>query len=489
MNRRTNTSPLIALATLVAIVLSACSLPDVLGGTTTAPPVTTATTPSDTIEETTSTTSTTSPPETPPSTTTTAPAEVEGEFETASCGELSEDVLCEAVELIRRHYVDDVSDDALVDAALQALRQAELPPGSGVQTCPLPAEEFVAVCEEIDDAELDSASAEEAAVAGMVSLALDRNSAYFDSEALELVEEEQSGQIEGIGALVSTVEEGSNQNNTCQVISETCRLEIVSTIEGGPARAAGLQPGDVFLRVDGRSIEGWNVDEVTAAVRGPAGSEVDLMMLRDGSELSVTIVRAAVQVPVVQSETVGDVAYLRLNLFTDNADEQVRRELEELLANDPSALVFDLRNNPGGLLDTSVNVASEFISEGVVVSTESPESTTSYDVEPGGAATDPDLPVYVVVNEGSASASEVVAGALDDNERAVIVGQSTFGKNTVQQRFPLSNGGAVKLTIARWYTPDGRDFGGDGIAPDVELEVPETLSVPDLVNRVVSRAA
>ena len=485
MTRRTHSSHLAALAVVLSLLVAACSLPDVLGG----PEPTTTSVAVDPTTDAVGETTTTSRPIPSTSTPATTSGGAGGDFETVPCGELSGNVLCETVELIERHYVDDVTDAELVDGALQAVREGNVDNGSGLETCPLPSEDYLVLCEEIDAARLDPEKAIEAAVVGMITFGLDRNSAYFDAEALELVEEEQSGQIEGIGALVATMEEGSDQTNTCQVISDECRLEIVSTIEGGPARAAGLEPGDVFVAVDGEPIDGWNVDEVTAAVRGPADTAVELTMVRDGAELSVTIVRAAIQVPVVESEMVGDVAYLRLNLFTENADEQIHQHLEDLLANDPRALVFDLRNNPGGLLDTSVNIASEFISEGIVVSTESPESVTTYDVEPGGTATDPGLPVYLVVNQGSASASEVVAGALADNGRAVIVGESTFGKNTVQQRFPLSNGGAVKLTIARWLTPQGRDFGGDGIAPDVEADLPETLSVPELVDRVTNRAA
>lgn len=409
-----------------------------------------------------------------------------GDFETASCGELTGDLICEAYELIQRHYVDPVTADDLVDSAVEGLAGVDLPSGPGIEVCPLPTAEFVAVCDVIDVEELDPDAAEEAAVAGMVFLALDPNSAYFDADALAIIEEEQSGQIEGIGALVASKMDGSDEPNSCQIINETCRLRVVSTIEGGPARAAELQADDEFLLVDGEAIEGWTIDEVTAAVRGPAGTPVELTFLRDGSEFTITIVREAIQVPVVQSEMVDDVAYLRLNLFTDNADEQLRSELEGLLANDPSALVFDMRNNPGGLLDTAVRVTSEFIGEGLVVSTRSPESTTPYEVEPGGLATDAALPMFVVVNEGSASASEVVAGALADAGRAVIVGENTFGKNTVQQRFPLSNGGALKLTIARWFTPLGHDFGGDGISPDVDVELPETLTVPELVAEVIT---
>jgi carboxyl-terminal processing protease len=326
-------------------------------------------------------------------------------------------------------------------------------------------------------------------VAGMASLALDPNSGYFDQEALALIQEEQSGQVEGIGALVATEEEGSDLSNSCQIITDTCRLRIVSTIEGSPARAAGLQEGDEFLAVDGQSIEGWTVDEVTAVVRGEAGTDVDLTFLREGEEFTVSITRAAVQVPVVQSEMVGEVAYLRLNIFTQNADEQLRGELGSLLYNNPEVLILDLRNNPGGLLDTAVEVTSEFLGEGLVVTTESPESTTPYVVEEGGIATDPELELYVLVNAGSASASEVVAGALADAGRATIVGENTFGKNTVQQRFPLSNGGALKLTIARWLTPNGNDFGGTGITPHVTADIPEELTATEIVSEVLGPMA
>ncbi len=443
---------------------------------------TTPTTPTTSaVSSTIPTTSTTSAAPSPPTTSVTG-----GEFEAVTCGEAPGELVCEAYELIRRHYVDDVGAAELAGGALTALRELEIPSGDGVDVCPLPDPEFVVLCDEIDAAGLDFTAATEAAVAGMVFRVLDANSAYFDAASLATIEEEQSGQIEGIGALVATEEVGSDEANTCQVISETCRLKIVSTIEGGPARAAELQSGDEFLLVDGEDIEGKTVDEVTASVRGTAGTGVELTFLRDGQEFTVTIVRAAIQVPVVTSQTIDGVAYVRLNLFTENADEQLRAVLRALLADDPEALVLDMRNNPGGLLDTAVKVTSEFIGEGLVVSTQSPNTTTPYEVIAGGVATDPDLPVFVVVNRGSASASEVVAGALSDTGRATIVGENTFGKNTVQQRFPLSNGGALKLTIARWFTPAGRDFGDGGITPDIVAQLPETLSVEELVAAVIA---
>lgn len=456
---------------LAALLLGACSGTDLTSSTT---PPTIATS---------SSSSTAAPSSVPDSTTAVS------DFETASCGEISGDLLCETYELIRRHYVDPVSDQDLVQGALAGLTDVPVDSGSGVDVCPLPAEAFVLVCDSIDQQGLNEDSAEKAAVLGMIENALDPNSAYFDADALTVIEEEQSGQIEGIGALVSTMEEGEGQPNTCQVISDTCHLVIVSTIEGGPARKAGLQADDVFVSVNGKPIDGKNIDEVTSIVRGPAGTEVELTFNREGEQFEVTIERAAIEVPVVSSEMVGSVAYLRLNLFTENADEQLRDSLADLLANDPSTLVFDLRDNPGGLLSTAVGVASEFIDHGLVVSTESPDATTPYEVESGGLATDPDLPMYIVVNQGSASASEVVAGALSDAGRATIVGENTYGKNTVQQRFPLSNGGALKLTIARWLTPEGHDYGGTGITPDVSAQLPETLSPAEIVSEVVPTTA
>ena len=476
MNRRP--SRLIWL--LATALLAVACIPGGENTPTTDPPATTVTTAAPTSTTTVQPGTTASPP------TSALPAV---DFETASCGELTGALLCEAYELIQRHYVDEVSDDQLVQGALAGLDPERVEPGNGVRSCPLPSDEFLVLCQAIDDGMYDFDSAEEAAVAGMATLALDPNSSYIDPESLALIQEEQSGQVEGIGALVATEEEGSELSNNCQVISPTCRLRIVSTIEGGPARAAGLQEGDEFLAVDGQSIEGWAVDEITSMVRGPAGTDVDLTFRRDGEEFTITITREAIQVPVVDSEMVGDVAYLRLNIFTQNADEQLRGELGSLLSNDPAVLILDLRNNPGGLLDTAVEVTSQFIAEGLVVTTESPESSTPYLVEEGGIATSPELELYVLVNAGSASASEVVAGALADAGRATIVGENTFGKNTVQQRFPLSNGGALKLTIARWLTPNGHDFGGTGITPDVSAEIPEELTAAEIVSEVLGPLA
>jgi carboxyl-terminal processing protease len=266
---------------------------------------------------------------------------------------------------------------------------------------------------------------------------------YFDPEARELVEEEQSGHVEGIGALVTA--EDSATGELCSVISDTCRMSIVSTIGGTPAEAAGLQPDDAVVAVNGEDIRNWTLDEVTATVRGPAGSDVVLTLERGEEVFDVTITRAEFVVPVVSGEVIDATGYIALNTFTDNADELFERELEVLLDQGVDTLVFDLRNNPGGLLDTAIEVASAFLPDGDVVVTKSPDSSTSYPV-----SGDP------------------------------------IGKNTVQQRFSLSNGGALKLTIARWLTPGGLDFGSVGVTPDVLSEIEIGLPIDAVVREALA---
>ena len=199
----------------------------------------------------------------------------------------------------------------------------------------------------------------------------------------------------------------------------------------------------------------------------------------------MTITRADVVIPVVESETVGETGYVRLNLFTDGADEQFEEAVSRLLGQGVESLVVDLRDNPGGLLDTAIEVASVFLADGDVVVTEGPESKTSYEVS-GEPIVPSDLEVVFVVNRGSASASEVVSAVLQERGRATVVGESTFGKNTVQQRFGLANGGALKLTIARWVTPGGLDFGGVGVTPDVQKQLEPELSVERVVDEALT---
>ena len=393
------------------------------------------------------------------------------------------EIVCETYDLVRRHYVDEISDADLARAADLGLLGLD---GAATQTelvCAAPAVAFQETCElALDEAET-GAEAAEAMVFGLVTYGLDPNSVYFDPEARELVEEEQTGHVEGIGALVTA--EDSSTGELCSVISDTCRMYIVSTIDDTPAEAAGLQPDDVVVAVNGEDIRSWTLDEVTATVRGPAGTDVVLTLERGEEVFDVTITRAAFVVPVVVSEVVGDAGYVALNMFTDNADELFDDALDDLLDQGVETLVVDLRNNPGGLLDTAIEVASAFLPDGDVVVTESPDSSTSYPVS-GNPIVPQDMKVVVVVNRGSASASEVVSAVLQERGRVTVVGENTFGKNTVQQRFALSNGGALKLTIARWLTPGGLDFGSVGVTPDVLREIEIELPVEAVVREALA---
>jgi len=342
------------------------------------------------------------------------------------------------------------------------------------------------VCREIDRRRLDPAEAVPAAVSSLVHTGLDPYSVYIDPASLALLDEESSGTVEGIGALVTTEDTTAPDPGAavCPVVSDTCRLVIVSVIVGGPAEAAGIRAGDAVVAVDGEPAAGQALEIVTGKVRGPAGTTVRLGLLRDGERIEVAVERAAVQVPILRSATVGTTAYLRLAAFTGDSADRVRGALTELVAAGPDLLVLDLRDNPGGSLDAAVSIAGEMLDGGVVVRTAGPGGRKEYEDEPGGAALD--VPVVVLVNRGSASASEVVAGALADHGRATLAGERTFGKDTVQQQLPLPDGGALRLTIGRWSTPAGRDFGGTGLEPDVELPLDPALSPEELVAAVTA---
>ncbi len=403
-------------------------------------------------------------------------------LETVTCDQATEDVeiVCEAYELVRRHYVDDPADADLAGAAALGVADLDGSSSTGDLVCAEPTDEFDATCRLIVDEAETTAEAAEAMVAGLATYGLDANSVYLDRESLALLEEEQDGEIQGIGALVIAEDSSTGTKAQCSVITDTCRLLIVSTIEGSPAESAGLMRDDVVVRVDGSEIDGWTVDEVTSRVRGQAGTEVTLTVLRDGDQFDVTIIREEVVIPVVESQLVGHTGYVRLNLFTGDADEQFETAVTELLTSDIDSLVIDLRDNPGGLLDTAIAVTSVFLADGDVVVTEGSEGTTSYEVS-GHPLVPADLDLVFVVNKGSASASEVVSAVLQERGRATVVGENTFGKNTVQQRFGLSNGGALKLTVARWVTPGGLDFGDTGVTPDAEEQIDAGLPVDSVV--------
>lgn len=425
------------------------------------------------------------PPTTPAAVTTAAPASTTSStapIAFRTCREEEQTLLCEAHRLIGEKYVDSVADAELAAAAALEISSLDQATSTGGGECVIPSNDFAPVCQSWASEGVPFEVAEEAALRGLMN-ALDPNSAYLDPAALRMLQEDQAGSVEGIGAVVASEDLTAEdpESTPCSVVSATCRLVVISVFEGSPAKAQGLQAGDVFIAVNDESVDGWTVDEVTAAVRGQAGTNVSLTVERDGEEIEFHIVRASISVPVVESKLVGDVGYLKLNVFTDTSDSQFHAALDNLVAAGIDRLVVDLRDNPGGALYATVQIASEFFSDGVVVKTIGPEDEEVYDALEGGLLADGRLPVAVLVNRGSASASEVLSAALQERSRAVVIGDNTFGKNTVQQRYGLSNGGALKLTVARWVTAQGHDFGENGVTPDIAADLGVDLTVDQLV--------
>jgi carboxyl-terminal processing protease len=264
------------------------------------------------------------------------------------------------------------------------------------------------------------------------------------------------GSFEGIGA---TVEMRDGE------------LVIVRPLPNSPALEAGLQAGDAILSVDGEPLEGKDIMEAISLIRGPKGTAVELLVRRKGKEESfvVSVKREKVDLPTVESRMIKDVAYIRLTEFNAAAKERMHRDLEELFEQDPVGLVLDLRGNPGGYLNEAVDVASEFLPKGVLLLTERQrgKDEKEYRVKQAGIATE--IPLVVLVNEGSASASEIVAGSIRDNDRGTLIGQQTFGKGSVQNTHTLQDGSSLRVTVARWYLPDGQNLDGNGITPDIQV--------------------
>jgi carboxyl-terminal processing protease len=299
----------------------------------------------------------------------------------------------------------------------------------------------------------------EGAINGMLDVLNDPNTRYLSPQEETAAREGFSGELQGIGAEVTMVDDF---------------VTIVSPLEGSPAEAAGLRPGDVLLAADGISLIGIDISTAVSYVRGPAGTTVTLLVQRDGEQFSVDIVRDIIRVPSVRGEMLPEgLAYVRLNRFGQNTTAELQATLDELLAQEPAGLILDLRRNPGGSLETAVEVADEFLDRGVVLLERSARrGEEQYESTNAGRAQT--IPMAVLIDEGTASASELVSGALQDRSRAVVIGVTSFGKGTVQTWHPLSNGGGVRITTARWLTPNGRWVSPDGLEPDIVVSLPET---------------
>jgi len=320
----------------------------------------------------------------------------------------------EVYERIQRDYVEDVDPETLIDNAIQGMLQG-----------------------------------------------LDPHSTYLDRSDYQQLQEGTRGEFGGLGIEVG-MEDGF--------------VEVIAPIDGTPADAAGIRPGDLIIRIDGQSVKGLDLQEAVERMRGEPGTEIVLGILRDGAEapIQVTIERAIIRVESVRARLLEPgFGYLRISQFQSRTGDDVLDAVEGLVADAGpdglSGLVLDLRNNPGGVLDAAVEVADAFLASGVIVTTDgrAERAASRFVATPNDALGG--VPLVVLVNAGSASAAEIVAGALQDHRRGVVMGEPTFGKGSVQTILPLRDGNAVKLTTARYFTPQGRSIQAEGITPDVRI--------------------
>jgi len=310
----------------------------------------------------------------------------------------------------------------------------------------------------------------ESALNGMIS-DLDPHSSYFDPKTFSDMQVKTSGSYGGIGLVIS---------------ADQGIVKVVSPIDDTPASHAGIKAGDTILAIDGRGLQGLSLDKVQDLLRGRSGTKVHLTLMRAAGQksLEVDLMRAAIRVEAVKFHREGDVGYIRIPAFNEETNDGVEaaiKSLKKQIGPQLKGYIIDLREDGGGVLDQAIAVSDDFLESGEIVSTRGrkPEDTQRYDAKPGDIADG--KPLVVLIDGGTASASEIVAGALQDHKRATIVGMTSFGKGSVQTIIPLSGGedGALHLTTARYYTPSGRSIQATGIVPDIAVaQGDETADVP-----------
>ncbi|MCH8349264.1 MAG: S41 family peptidase [Chloroflexi bacterium] len=311
--------------------------------------------------------------------------------------------------------------------------------------------------EHIDGTNLDAQAISNGAIRGMLEALDDPYTAFFDSEQYKIATQDLKGFFEGIGAEVG-LREG--------------KITILAPMPESPAEKSGIRPGDVILRIQGESAEGISLMEAVSRIRGKKGTTVELLILHlDNAEpVTILVVRGVIPLTSVRFMMLDDnIGHLRLFNFAATTNDDLLKALDTFNESGGTGIVVDLRNNPGGLLSSVVDVGSQFIEDGLVLyQIDAQGKRTDWKVKSGGKAGD--IPIVVLVNEFSASASEVFTGAMLDHRRATVVGVTTFGKGSVNNLWPLRDGSGVNFTIARWYTPNGTLIEGEGITPDIVME-------------------
>lgn len=396
-------------------------------------------------------------------------------------------LLCDVYTLLAQHHAEAPLDpEALAAGAALGVDSYEPegdsePPTSFV--CAIPHSAFESSCELVSE-RLRSPGADigamlDQAVASMIDLSLDPFTYYIPPELSGALTED--GIIVSVGLLL-TIEDAAG--SVCTIVSGACELKVVLAQADGPAATAGLVAGDVVRAIDGEAVDGKTLVEVATLLDGPDGSEVTVDVETDGSVETIVMERRPPPVPELTAvEPVPGVGYLRLPDFGADIPEFVH---ETLTGWDDGVemVILDLRDNPGGYVDVATLVASEFLDDGLVFRSESPQGNLDYPVQEGGLATD-GPPLAVLVNRGSASASEIVAAVLQERDRATIVGEPTFGKHSVQIGFPLRNDGELRVTVAHWVTPDGASVAIDGVIPDVDAEISPDAPLEEVLEIVL----
>jgi carboxyl-terminal processing protease len=312
------------------------------------------------------------------------------------------------------------------------------------------------------------------AIRGLIFGLEDQFTSFVSPDAAKLIEEDATGSFSGIGAYVQ--------------LNKQRALQITKIFQDSPAEKAGLKPGDIITEVDGKSIVGGDINEQVAKVRGPEGSTATFTIVREGEDkpFKVDITRATIAIKLVESKMLdNNVAYVSLNSFNSaTSAQQLQAAIQDLLAKNPKGLIFDLRDNPGGFLDQAVQVADIFLKDGVVLYERSKNGDEQvFRSDDRGIAQD--IPLVVLVNGGSASASEIVAGAIQDRGRGVLIGETTFGKGSVQEINHLSDGSQLRVTIAHWFTPNNRGIHGQGIEPNITVAHGDDPKVDPQLDRAV----
>jgi carboxyl-terminal processing protease len=298
------------------------------------------------------------------------------------------------------------------------------------------------------------------AAQGMVEALNDPYSSFMPPKDTKKFNEELSGKLEGIGAEVS------KKDNQI----------ILTPLEGSPAQKAGVLAGDVLIKINAEDAQGLSVEEAVQRIRGPAGTEVKLTLLRDDNPhaIEITITRNVIEIPSVSWKMLEkNIAHLKISRFGDDTETALAKAIGEIISKGAKGVILDLRNNPGGLLDAGINVANMFLEQGKVIVSEVDKAGNKTVFKAEKVPKLADLPLVVLVNKGSASASEIVAGALKDNGRARLVGETTFGKGSVQEISRFKDDSSLRITVAKWLTPGGKSIDNEGLTPDVLIKMTE----------------